>query len=638
MPPQVGDLTKQRDWLNVGARFIETKYEYDSFGNQRYITDPLNHTTEITYDSVYQSFPIRIENALSLVEQREYYDNSGAFGQIESMTNYNGHTTTYEYDTFGRQKKVVGPYDSGSTYGSVATEYGLVGSGQGSNFIRTRETEEYGTGQHLESVQVFDGYNRLIQASTEAESADFIITTTQYNNRGLASRVSVPTFGNGALPTTYVGAGSRWTEYTYDPMQRITQMRNPDATTVNITYQNWKQTVKDENGHDKRYQQDGLARLVQVEELESGNTFLTQYTYDPLDRLNRIQDYLGNAWIYTFDSLGRKISESDPDLGPTNYVYDDNNNLTQKTNARNISISYQYDALNRMKSKDHSDTNGVDVTFNYDEGDVSNGKGQRTRMTDPSGEVRYYYDNEFRVIKEEHDVVGLQNLLTVQWVYDAKDRIKDLTYPNGKTVHYNYNDQGLTDSINGFITNADYTALGQENQINFSNGRITTLAYRSDNQRLSNISTNGYQNQNYAYDLVGNITRIYDNVNSWDKSYGYDHLNRLLTGDGQTYVYNPIGNLISKNGQSQQYNSSHPHALTFDGVNTYAYDATGNMLSGNDRQITYDAENRPAMVERNDSITYFTYDGDGKRKIKTVNDGSGEAMTVYVKNLFEKTI
>jgi len=148
----------------------------------------------------------------------------------------------------------------------------------------------------------------------------------------------------------------------------------------------------------------------------------------------------------------------------------------------------------------------------------------------------------------------------------------------------------------------------------------------------------GHVDQNYEYDLAGNIRRIYDSAHGWDKSYVYDDLNRLRSGDGQSFDFNAIGNLTQKNGVSQQYTSVHPHALTHDGFNAYNYDETGNMLTGAGRNIIWDAENRPISIQKDGKNTTFIYDGDGERIIKMVQDSTGTRRTIYVKDLFEKVV
>jgi len=49
-------------------------------------------------------------------------------------------------------------------------------------------------------------------------------------------------------------------------------------------------------------------------------------------------------------------SASNPESGAISYQYDNNGNLTQKTDTRNIVTTYQYDALNRSTSVNYSNT------------------------------------------------------------------------------------------------------------------------------------------------------------------------------------------------------------------------------------------------------------------------------------------
>ncbi len=71
---------------------------------------------------------------------------------------------------------------------------------------------------------------------------------------------------------------------------------------------------------------------------------------------------------FSYSSLGRLTSATNPESGTVSYQYDDNGNLTQKTDARTTSISYTYDALNRNLTVDYSDTATItpDITRVYD--------------------------------------------------------------------------------------------------------------------------------------------------------------------------------------------------------------------------------------------------------------------------------
>ena len=75
---------------------------------------------------------------------------------------------------------------------------------------------------------------------------------------------------------------------------------------------------------------------------------------------------------FSYSSLSRLISTTNPESGTISYVYDGNGNLTQKTDARGTVTSLLYDPLNRLTQKNY--TLGANtaatpnVTFGYGTG------------------------------------------------------------------------------------------------------------------------------------------------------------------------------------------------------------------------------------------------------------------------------
>ncbi|MBF0532071.1 MAG: hypothetical protein HQL23_03125 [Candidatus Omnitrophica bacterium] len=222
------------------------------------------------------------------------------------------------------------------------------------------------------------------------------------------------------------------------------------------------------------------------------------------------------------------------------------------------------------------------------------------------------------------------------WTYNAMDKIKSITYPNLKTVNFTYNNAGLPQSADQFVTSASYNAASQPMTMTYANSLVTRFDYYPENLRRKSVMSGALQNLNYEYDGIGNIIKINDTVHSNIRNYSYDDLNRMLAGDSSVYEYNAIGNIIKADTVEQKYSLFLPHALINDGTNIFLYDACGNMLSGAGRSITYDAENRPVSISKDGITTRFVYDGDGKRVKKTVNDSHGVATMIYVEDLYEK--
>src|SRR6185369_6088444 len=98
---------------------------------------------------------------------------------------------------------------------------------------------------------------------------------------------------------------------------------------------------------------------------------------------------------FTYDSLSRLVSASYPEIvGTVSYSYDDNGNLTQKTDPRpGFSTTFQYDSLNRGTSRTYTgSTPTPTVTYTYDSPSVPFSKG---RLVSVSSSVSGYYFDEY---------------------------------------------------------------------------------------------------------------------------------------------------------------------------------------------------------------------------------------------------
>ena len=143
--------------------------------------------------------------------------------------------------------------------------------------------------------------------------------------------------------------------------------------------------------------------------------------------------------------------------------------------------------------------------------------------------------------------------------------------------------------------------------------------------RLQGISTPGWQDLRYDYDLAGNVSSIEDwaaePVEAQTQNFGYDALNRLTSasvsggGEGaytEAYEYYR-GCRLARKGQpgnpsdgSYAYaDSDHLHAATAYKDHRYCYDANGNattrLAAGQLCTLTYNPENRLASVQRVDN-------------------------------------
>jgi len=139
--------------------------------------------------------------------------------------------------------------------------------------------------------------------------------------------------------------------------------------------------VTDEAGKARKSCTDGLGRLTQLFEDPASLNYETDYQYDTLDNLTRV-DQKGSAptdstqWrtrLFSYDSLSRLLTASNPESGTITYTYDANGNLASKvapqpnqTGTATVTTNYSYDALNRLTKKSYVGISTPTAQYGYD--------------------------------------------------------------------------------------------------------------------------------------------------------------------------------------------------------------------------------------------------------------------------------
>ena len=523
-------------------------------------------------------------------------------------------------------------------------------------------------------IYQYDGLGRVTQTQLN-DPAGTIFTDVQYDPVGNIASLSNP-YRNTSDPTF------GYTAYAYDALGRKVMQCQPDNGTGNNAcvpgnnYQQWiyngsTSTFYDEVRNGWQRKSDAWGRLTNV--TEPGN-LPTNYSYDALGNLLTVNQ-LGNSAngevprirSFVYDSLSRLTSASNPETGTINYSYDANGNLHQKSDARGITTTYSYDALNRLTSRHYSDgtpTAGFGYDGNNQDGTPLSSFGIPTtnaigRMSLESNEVNagqaFGYDAMGRLAIQTNCVPSSCWNTYTQASYDLAGNLTALTYPDGRVVKQTFDSaahlQGVTfDNWNGqnvgytYASGFTYTPAGAQAEVTYGNGVYTHTPYNNRQQMCqvwSNnsqplIDTHIYYGGSTIYcnstpGNNGNITQVKDWRNpNHTRYFGYDTLNRInafSNGDSsmqQSYSYDSFGNL----SQSGTLNS----VATFNAQNQinsggYGYNSAGNLTSFNNGAFTatyaYDADNQITNV--NNGGAMYTYDGNGQRARKDV----GSSWTEY---------
>jgi RHS repeat-associated protein len=647
-----GNMSTTRTWLNVSGStaqtypngsFLEAHAQYDQCGNLRKTWNGNAKITETFYADSFSDGVNRNTFAYATSVTTPIPDPTGNFGsnqpltsstvfefntgKVVTTTDANNKTTSYFYtddggalDSLQRLRRVTLPDGLGET----KYEYGDAPSDL---YIRTLTKQDATT--WLESRTNFDGLGRAWRSGHYEGPSSWSVNDTEYDALGRVKRMTNPYFASnlsGATP-----GNAAWTTTTYDDLNRVLTVTAPDGATVETTYSGNQVTVKDPANKKRLSMADAMGRLARVVEDPDGVAYQTDYSYDTFGNLTVVNQ--GGQYRYFFyDSLGRLMRVKNPEqsanssLNLTNppaynnnwsiaYSYDANGNLVSKTDARNITTNYTYDALNRNTTVNYSDTTvNPDITRFYDNPDPGkNSKGRFWR--DYSG------GNESTGQEVEHNAISSYDALgrpltkiqkfkkngvwsgaySVIHTYDLAGNVKSLKYPSDRTVNYSYDQTGRLSVFSGNLggsprTYADtigYNAAGQMIKERF--GTNTSLYHNNHyNNRQQLVSTR-----------VGNSA-----TEEWNWSRGAID---FFYGATAVASGNQFANDTDNNGNLRRQD----HYVPLEGGGSvipqrddYTYDALNRISSFTEIQMNSSGQWTPTVAEQN-----FSYDPYGNRRI-----------------------
>ncbi|WP_201319379.1 S8 family serine peptidase [Paenibacillus sp. EPM92] len=324
-------------------------------------------------------------------------------------------------------------------------------------------------------------------------------------------------------------------------------------------------------------------------------------------------------------------------------------NMTQYTDGKGYSTSYQYDKLGRVKLATFPDNS--QVTLTYDDANNKVTAVDQTGLTsvvqwNPLGwKVSEGISGTNSFTTYGYDAYGRlawsQDALShrINYAYDAWSRLTKTTYPDSAISTVSYDDIGFTKTIKDQEENQSresYDLLGRVTKKEWlkPTGNITIGSYTYDYAGNVITSVDGNNNATInTYDVLNRLLSVKDAQNNIT-TYGYNlagKLKQIQFADGslKTSQYDELGRLIIK---------TDPAGL----IETYYYDANGNLTKQVDRkgQIqTFAYNNRnflTSSVTGQEAVSY-TYDTAGRRL--SMVDGTGttsyahEPMTKQLKTV-----
>jgi RHS repeat-associated protein len=320
----VADITSKTVG-GTGVTALTTSYQRDGYGNITQMTDPKQSVTSFGYGESWVWFDsyctglnasaelTSITDALSHVTKFSYYSCTGL---KQSTTDPNSQITSYTYDALGRPTKITRPDNGTTTETYVDT-------------VPNSVTESSSITGILAKTQktVLDGIGRTSETQlTDPNAAgrtDYVDTT--YDSLGRVASVSNPyrTTSDSTYGLTY---------YSYDALNRTTEVEQPDGTQSEIltTYSGNFTTVTDEAGKQRKSKTDALGRLTNVWEDPNNLDLLTTYSYDAFSDLINVVQSGQRQRSFSYNGFSQLVSATNPENNTITYTYDNDGNLLTK--------------------------------------------------------------------------------------------------------------------------------------------------------------------------------------------------------------------------------------------------------------------------------------------------------------------
>jgi len=526
------------------------------------------------------------------------YDNAGNVATVDGALSGTSDTTMYRWNADRQLVGMVSPDPDGSgslemravktTYnadGNVTkVEQGTVASQSDTDWAAFTTQQEVDT--------TYDSAGRPVTKSAVAGTTTYSLTQVSYDGIGrpqcVATRMSPAYYSS--LPSDACTLGTEQTspDYGADRIVKTTYGAAGEVTKVTSAY--GTSIASDEVT--STYTDNG--KVQTVTDAESNKT---SYVYDGFDRLYQTQ------FPSATKGAGTSNSSDYEQLG-----YDANGNVTSRRTRANESLTYSYDALNRLLTKtvptSASSVSGYSVYYGYD----LLGRMTFARFGSTSGSgVSNAYDALGRLTSTSSDMSG--STRTVSYTWDLHNNRLRVTHPDGNYASY------------------DYDGLDRVTAVRENGGSVVIAGYTYDDTGARTATSHyGSSTTSYGYDAVGRLTSLSHDLvgTSYDQSF--------------TFTYNPAGQIVSRSGSNDSYawtghynvNRSYSanglDQYTASGSTSPTYDGNTNLTSDGSTSFAYDAENHLVSASGGHSAT-LAYDPLGR--MWQLTSGSATTQLLY---------
>ncbi len=542
-----GDLTKESRWISGnGATAAATIHTYDAFGNVLTMMNPRGATTTYTYDSSH-SLVATETNHLNQTTSYQYIT-----GKLQQITGPNNRITTYGYSSKGWLYRTT----VANTAGNKRTLQFLDGSFQPGDW-KIETDSQLVDGHEDRSWQLFDNLGRPVHTvrerlnhTTGATGGYYLKESRGYDPLGRetvrTAPLGTPNFVGPSYAAEMPVPTALVSTTTYDLFDRPLSIANALGTAT-LAYAGSETTTTDANGKTKRTKTDAYGNLIEVMEYNGTSTYTTRYGYDARNLLTGVTDALGNIRSFTYNNAGWLTTSEDlhapgdTSFGVTAFTYDLAGNQITETQPKGTVVTRAYDLLDRVTSiVDGTPVIPTNYTFTYDT--CTKGLG---RLCGVSGTFPNYgltFAKSFvygASLPSSMTMTTLGTTYTTGYEYTLSDEPSRITHPDGTVVRYTFGDWALPSAVYTKLPGGSETTFAtalyhhtlQPETITIASG--PTLSYLYDGEKL-------YRTASFSATTGTTTLQSY--------AYTYDNLNNVTQvaepGLTKTYTYDDLYRLI----------------------------------------------------------------------------------------------
>lgn len=368
-----------------------------------------------------------------------------------------------------------------------------------------------------------------------------------------------------------------------------------------------------------------------VTRVASSSSRFLEFTYTN-NRITQVKDNLGRTVSYQYDASDRLWKVTDAAGGVTEYTYDTSHRMLTIKDARGITfLTNQYDTNGRVTLQTQADNTTYQLAYTLD----GSNRVTQTDVTDPRGYVTRWNFNTSQYPTSRIEAYGTPSARTTTWTRDAAThRVTRMTDGLNRNTDYTYDALGNAASVTRLAGTADAVTTSYTYDSTFSQPLTvtdplnhTTTFTRNSTGDVTTITDPLTHQTTFTYNAAGQPLTV--TTTAGTTSFAYDVGDLVSITDPLSRVttrfLDVVGRLVSVTnplGHTTRYEYDPLNVITkvtdtLGGQTTFTYDANRNLLTFTDARnntTTYTYNNMDRVATRVDPLTRqesYTYDNNG---------------------------